>query len=351
MILKRRQDIERFLAKPDPEARATVLYGPDAGVVRERAVALAARVTRHPDDPFDVARLTQADIEADLARLHGELAAVSMMGGRRLVRLRLDDERAGADRLAAEALADHLAGTLNPEAFFLVEARDLPRDSPLRRVAEKAAECIIIPCYEDEAVDFARFTREALSGEGLSLDTEALELFVSRLPHERGVARQEIERLILFLGPAAGGRPASADSLTEFLGVEPAASLAEAASDAFGGRLGAAQAGLRRAAREGEGGPAAVRALGMHLARLRRAITLRMGGATAREAAKGAFVFWKNEAEFLRQARLWRLADLQPVQGDLVAADLACKSAGAPDQLIAERAALSIAGKARRLGL
>jgi DNA polymerase-3 subunit delta len=35
----------------------------------------------------------------------------------------------------------------------------------------------------------------------------------------------------------------------------------------------------------------------------------------------------------------------------VLAADRACKSAGAPDQLIAQRLALTIAGRARRLGL
>ena len=144
---------------------------------------------------------------------------------------------------------------------------------------------------------------------------------------------------------------ANPKDLEGFLGVEPEASLADAAADAFGGRLAEAQSGLRRAAQEGEAGPAAVRAIGQYLGRLRRTLTLAKSGAGLQEAAKASGVFWKNEREFLRQARTWTLAELDRLQPDILAADRACKTAGSPDQLIAERLALQIAGRARRLGL
>jgi len=350
VILNRRPDLEKFLARPDPRVRAAVIYGRDLGVVRERAAQLARGVTEDPEDPFNVALLTEGDLAGDDARLEGELAAQSLMGGRRLVRLRLSGERAASEKLAVEALGRLLGGELNPEAFLLVEAGALGRDSALRRAAEKAEACVVIPCYEDEAGDVARMTREALANDGVSLNAEALALFVSRLPHERGVARREIERLALFLGPGSGA-VAGPKELEPFLGVEPEASLANAASDAFGGRLAEAQAGLRRAAQEGVSGVGAVRALGQHLGRLRRVLTLAGNGAGLQEAAKASGVFWKDEREFLRQARAWSLEALESVSGDILAADRACKTARAPDDLIAERLALQVAARARRLGL
>jgi DNA polymerase-3 subunit delta len=350
MILQRRPDIDRFLAAPGPAFRAAVIHGRDLGVVRERAQSLAAAVARRPDDPFDVAVLSEADIANEEGRLEGELMAYSMMGGRRLVRLRMAGDRPAPDRLAADALAGHLDGRFNPEAFFLVEAGALGRESALRRLAEGAPGCAAIACYEDEPGDLARFTREALTTDRLALSAEALEQFVSRLPRERGVARREIERLILFLGPGRDITASLAD-LRGFFGVEPDASLGEAAIDAFGGRSTAAQAGLRRAAQEGESGVAAVRALGTHLGRLRRILSLRRQGTGLQAAVKAAGVFWKSEKELMRQAQSWSLDDLDPVQGAVLAADKACKQAGSPDHLLAERLAITIADRARRLGL
>ena len=349
MILSKRADIDRFLAAPAPEIRTVVIYGRDRGIVRERADILAKRTVKDPNDPFDVAVITEADIDSDAAKLFDELAALSMMGGRRLVRLRLD-EKPSADKAAAEALKAHAEGQFNPDALFLIEAGALGRESGLRKEAEKNAGAAVIPCYEDEAGDVARMIREGLAKDRVGLTNEALELLRARLPHERGVARQEIERLALFLGPGSGMTATPAD-LEDFLGVEPEASLGDAAIDAFGGRLAQAQAGLRRAAQEGEGGPAAVRAMSFHLGRLRRTLTLVKSGAGAQEATKASGVFWKNEKEFLRQIRAWTLAQIDEVQAELLAGDRACKSSGAPDSLIAERLALTIAGRARRLGL
>ncbi len=350
MILGKRPDIERFLRAPDPAIRAAVIYGRDLGVVRDRGHELAGRIAANPDDPFDVALLTEADMADDAGRLEGELAAQSLMGGRRLVRLRLSGEKPAVDKLAAEALTRHAAGELNPEAFLIVEAGNLGKDSALRKAAEKAEGAAAIPCYEDEPGDVARLVRETLAKDSVSLNAEALSLFVARMPKERGVARQEIERLALFLGPGSGANATPAD-LEAFLGVEPEASLSDAAADAFGGKLREAQAGIRRAAQEGESGPAAVRAVGMHLARLRRVLTLVKAGAGPQEAAKASGVFWKQEREFLRQVRAWTLDDLDRLHPEVLAADRACKTAASPDRLIAERLALTVAGRARRLGL
>jgi DNA polymerase-3 subunit delta len=350
MILSKRPEIERFLASPAAGVRAAVIYGRDRGVVRERADGLALKIAPVPDDPFDVAIVTDTDMAEDPARLEGELQALSMTGGRRLIRLRLTSEKSSADKLAAEALTAHADGRFNPDAFFLVEGGNLGRESGLRKAAEKAAGAVCIPCYEDDPGDVARLVRESLAQDRLSLTADAMDLFVARLPHERGVVRAEIERLALFLGPGSG-QTVGPEALEPYLGVEPEASLSDAAVDAFGGRGSAAQTGLRRAFGEGEAGPAAVRATSFHLGRLRRVLTLAKNGADVREAAKSAGVFWKQEREFLRQARAWTLHELDLVQPDVLQADRACKQTGSPDLLIAERLMLSIAQRGRRLGL
>jgi len=348
MILSKRPDVDRFLAAPPKPMRAAVIWGRDRGGVRERANVLAAAVVKDPDDPFDVSFL--ADTDADAARLEEALSALSMTGGRRLVRLRLGGDRPAAEKAAAEALKAHADGAYNTDAFLIIEANALDRGSALRKAAESAANVASIPVYEDEVGDVARIVREALQQDKVGLAPDALEAFVARLPKERGVARSEIERLALFLGPGSGTTATMAD-LTDHLGVEPDASLGDAAIDAFGGRAAAAQAAIRRLRAEGEAGPAAVRAMGLHLARLRRAQAATNAGASPAEAAKGVGVFWKNEREFLRQLRAWSANELDRAQRALLDADRACKSSGSPEALIVERLTLALSAQARRLGL
>ena len=204
--------------------------------------------------------------------------------------------------------------------------------------------------YEDEAGDVATLAREGLKRDGVTLSAEALDRFVARLPRDRGVARQEIERLVLYAGPGRRSLVEAAD-LDDFMGVEPEASLFDAAADAFGGRLREAHTALRRARAEGEAGPMAVRALSMHAGRLRKARIAVDGGGDATGAAKSVGVFWKQEREFLRQLRAWKMPDLEGLTTDLLEADRACKTTGSPDHLIAERLAMTVAARARRLGL
>lgn len=349
MILSKRPEVDRFLASPDRAVRAVVIHGKDRGGVGERATTLCRRLVPDLDDPFDVTVLTEADIDGDPARLEEALTAQSMTGGRRLVRLRLDG-KPGPDKAAAEALTLHADGGFNPEAALVIEAGALGRESGLRKAAEAHKAAVSIAVYDDEVGDVARMTREALAADRVGLTSDALETFVARLPRERGLMRQEIERLVLYIGPGSD-RTLDAEGLEAHLGVEPDASLFDAALQAFGARAAPAQASLRRALAEGEHPAQAVRAVSGHLGKLRRINALTANGASAKEAAKAAGVFWKQEAEMLRQARAWRADAVAETGGEALEAERACKSTGSPDALIAERLLLQVAGRARRLGL
>lgn len=350
MILAKRPEVERFLKSPDPTVRAAVIHGRDRSGVAERAGQLCRAVTPDLNDPFNVTVLTESDIDGDEARLDEALTALSMIGGRRLVRVRLNAEKAAVDRQLAAALKAHADGAYNPDAMLVIEAGALGRDSALRKAAEGSQAAVAIACYEDETGDVARMTREALAADKVVLTQDALDRFVARLPRERGLMRQEIERLVLYIGPGSG-RTIDVAELEQHLGVEPDASLQDAALQAFGGRPGPAQSGLRRAFAEGESPVMAVRQASIHLGKLRRINVLQSSGAGAKEAAKAAGVFWKQEAEMLRQARSWRLEDLDRVLDSVNTADVSTKTTGSPDQLIAERLLLEIAARARRLGL
>ncbi|NBW07692.1 MAG: DNA polymerase III subunit delta [Caulobacteraceae bacterium] len=350
MILAKRPEIDRFLAKPEPGIRAVVIHGKDRSGVAERAQVLCKAITPDLNDPFNVTVLTDSDIDGDEARLEEALTALSMIGGRRLIRVRLGGDKASVDKMLAGVLKTHGDGGYNPDAMLVVEAGALGRDSALRKAAEAGKGSVGIVCYEDETGDVARMTREALAADKVGLTSDALDRFVGRLPRERGLMRQEIERLALYIGPGSG-RSIDVEELDAHLGVEPDASLQDAALQAFGGRPAPSQAGLRRALAEGESAVMAVRQASIHLGKLRRINVLQGAGAGAKEAAKAAGVFWKQEAEMLRQARSWRLEELDLVQDSVNVADVATKTTGLPEALIAERLLLEIAARAKRLGL
>jgi len=62
----------RFLEKPPSDIIGVLLFGPDRGLVRERALALSKLFIANPDDAFAVTQLTADDLSADTARPHSQ---------------------------------------------------------------------------------------------------------------------------------------------------------------------------------------------------------------------------------------------------------------------------------------
>ncbi|MEO0320841.1 MAG: DNA polymerase III subunit delta, partial [Pseudomonadota bacterium] len=92
MVALKGKAITGALARRDAAIAAFLVYGPDQGLVRERAKTLMAQVISDTTDPFNMLDLTDADIKADGARLTDEICALSFMGGERVIRLRAHGE-------------------------------------------------------------------------------------------------------------------------------------------------------------------------------------------------------------------------------------------------------------------
>src|SRR5260221_9358348 len=133
-----------FLRRPPPEIRGALLYGPDAGLVRERADQLTAAICGDLRDPFRISELTAAIVAADPARLADEVAAMSLVGGRRVVRIR------DAGEALTALLAEAFAGSRG-DSLIVIEAGDLPARSSLRKLCEATANAGAIACHADSA--------------------------------------------------------------------------------------------------------------------------------------------------------------------------------------------------------
>ena len=172
--------------------RAVLLYGDDVGLIRERASRLVRAVVGAADDPF---RITE--IERDgVGGIPAEMAALSMTGGRRVVRLR------EAGDAAAAAVQAALAG---PGAALLVlEAPGLPTRSKLRALIERAADAVAVGCYPVEGRALEQSIRAVLASLQVEAEDDALAWLAGQLGADQAVTARELEKLALFVG--AGGR-------------------------------------------------------------------------------------------------------------------------------------------------
>jgi DNA polymerase-3 subunit delta len=328
-----------FLKRPDPAARAILLYGPDAGLIKERAEGLARTVVEDLGDPFRIVDLSGDAIASDPTRLADEAAAIAMTGGRRVVRVR---DAGNESTVAFESFLERPMG----DALIVVEGGELDGRSTLRKLFEKSANAAAVACYRDEGRDLAAVVRDTLQRSKVKCDEETLAWLVDRLGGDRLVTRGEIEKLALYVGE---GNTATLADARALVGDSAEIGFDDLANAAAGGDV--AELERARAKLDGEGIPAIaqLRAVQRHFTRLHLCAGMIAGGRDEKSAmmALRPPVFWKEEAAFRAQLKRWTGERLGRALGRLLDAEIQCKSPGAPSEVVAARCLMALAMGAR----
>jgi DNA polymerase-3 subunit delta len=335
------RDAERALSRPSQDTRIYLIYGPDGGLVRERAQTLAKALVPDPEDPFAVTRLTEDDLKSDPAALADALAALSLTGADRLVRVRI-----GGDLAALGALIGEVeAGDQPIEAKLVIEAGDLKKTSKLRKAAEDGASCLAVPCYADETRDLLALAEAQLAEEGLALAPDARAMLAPYLEGDRALARSEVEKLILYKGLAdqRGGEPARIEraDITAISAAGSEAALDQILEPALGGDPARADSAYARAVGAGTSPVAVLRVL------QRRIDQLDMfhagGGDMGALARAGAPRFGPPADAFKRAAKNFSGRRLDHARRLAFDAERAVKRSGAPAEAIVGELILRLA--------
>jgi DNA polymerase-3 subunit delta len=327
--------VAAFLRRPDPGIRAVLFYGPDAGLVRERADAVARTVCPDLRDPFRVAELTAAALAADPARLADEAAQISMMGGRRVIRV-----REAGDSLAQ--LCGRFLENSAGDSLVVIEAGDLPGRSALRRVFDEAPAASAIGCYPDSARDLAAVIRECCAAHRVAISRDAVDFLVDHLGGDRLLTRAELEKLTLYAGD--GGR-VELDDARAVIADSAALSLDDALRAAAEGDPAALDRSLARVFQEGESPVAVIRALLRHLQRLHLLASRVAAGISVEEAIRAARppVFFKEQDSYRRQLRRWSETRLRAALDLVAEAEFRMKQTGSRADTICREALFAIA--------
>lgn len=329
--------LRRFLDKPDKDVRAVLLYGPNASFAHEAAQKLAAWALGKSDDPYAITKLGEDEIKKDGSRLADALAAQSLLGGPTIVWARIDGK--GADAAIVDAIEAIERG--EAAGYLIVEAGELSGASDLVKAFTSANRAASIAFYDETEAERAQHAKALAKERGIMFERDGEEAFLAALPSDRGLAKQEIEKLALY---ASGlERPLNPEDVEMLLASEGESALDAASLAAAEGRAAQAVEGLARI--DNVSGVSALRALLRRLHQLRDARAMMDGGMSAADAVAKLRppVFWKERDAVIAQARLWTNKRLNAAYETLWAAELRCKTAGAPQNLIAADAYRSVA--------
>jgi DNA polymerase III subunit delta len=193
MAQKKAHEVDSFLKSPGKGWVVTLVYGPDRGLVSERA-ALIARASGVPlDDPFSLITMNADAISEDPGRLMDEANTMSMFGGDRLIWIKSGSN----DKKFVDALR-HLIDNPPTGCTVLVEADDLKKTALLRTLVEGGTNAMALPCYSDDARALDRLIDEELAREGKTISLEARSLLKQSLGGDRMSSRQEMGKLVLY---------------------------------------------------------------------------------------------------------------------------------------------------------
>jgi DNA polymerase-3 subunit delta len=352
-------EIEKYLARPDPARPIVLIFGPDAGLVRERAEALIRASIDDPRDPFQLARLDGDDLAGAPMRLVEEANTIPLFGGRRAVWV-----RAGARNFAPAVEA--LVGSAAPDCRVVIEAGELRRNAPLRAVCERARNAVALPCYPDTERDILRLIDEEMRENGLSISPDARAALVPLLGGDRLASRYELRKLALFAGgKSAGDKTASKNTAGNKIGnkvrveledviavVSDASTLTldELIDAAFAGRSGELEVQLGKA-RTAATTPGTIMSAALRqVAQLHKARLAVEDGVPVSEAAGGIqpFVHFSRKAAIETALNIWTSARLGRAMTQLADAALETRRQSAMAAVIVHRALLALAVNARR---
>jgi DNA polymerase-3 subunit delta len=274
------------------------------------------------------------------AGLWDEAAALSMTGGRRVVRVR------SANNGLAQMFQKFLAAPPG-DALIVIEAGDLAKSGALRRVFEAADNAAAIPCYPDDGRALEDLVRSHLKSRGLAIDEGALNYAVSRLGSDRGITRSELEKLALY---AMGEKTVTEAHVSAVMGDESELRMDEAFDAAGEGDFSRLD---RRLAQLWAAGTQPVAVLRQAMGHFQRLMTVRAetdeGGnlVTAIKKLRPPVHFSRGNS-MKAQASRWSLPQLESALNLLYEAEALTKTTAIPAEAACGRALLSVAALAGR---
>ncbi|MGX5721073.1 DNA polymerase III subunit delta [Shinella zoogloeoides] len=186
-------EFDAFVKRKPLPVRLFLVYGPDRGLVSERAAALAAASGVDLDDAFSIVKLDAGEVGNQPGRLVDEMNAIGLFGGDRLVWIR----NAGSEKGISDGL-DILARMPPGPSTLIIEAGDLKKGAALRKAAESSSQAVAIACYADDGRALQALIDQELAAEGLRISPAARERLVETIGGDRLASRNELRKLALY---------------------------------------------------------------------------------------------------------------------------------------------------------
>lgn len=182
-----KSNIGRAVDQPAPAVRFYLFHGPDEGQSR----ALATRLL----DALGATKfaMSSGEIKSDPASLVDEASAMSLFGGKRAIWVEpatKDVEEGVAGLLGAGAV----------ESLVVAIAGQLPKTSPLLKLAEASPQALAFASWAPEGEDAERMVSDLGRRFGLKISPPVAARLADSSGNDQAIVAQELQKLALYIG-------------------------------------------------------------------------------------------------------------------------------------------------------
>ncbi len=329
---------EAFCRNPDHSINLFLLYGSDKGMVRDHLRFIIKAYKGRANTNLAVTKLAIEEVRSNLSLLYDEVLGFSLLAEQRLITI---EEVTDTDKTLVQSLLEDSSKLTAP---LVMLAGSLTAKSQLRKLCEKHDAVAAIPAYADDQRSLPNFVRTFFQENNKMISQDAVFFLSQQLGVDRGVTRQELDKILTFAGDKASIELEDVQALSAS---ESGFFLDDLLYAVFDGKVHDVERLYSLAVENAVQPSIIVQQLSKHALRLHGVKALVEQGTAVDRAIMmtGGPLFWKVGDRFKQQARTWQLGQLLDTFTKLAEATKQSRSNLGVDEALCHRALLSVAAQ------
>lgn len=332
--------IEALKQQIQKQFKGALIYGPDFSVVEDCAKEILQMIVPQKDD-FSVVKIMKSQLKETPSLLLDEGNAISLLGNRKLIWLK------DTDNNCLQYIENYI-DFIKSDSFLLLTADNLVKTAALKVYCENQADILTIACYQDEAKDVRFLVQNHLKTNGYMISEPALTFLTERLNENRQATKNELEKLMTYLGDKKNVEQADIEAVIADTATATTDMLCFAVAN---GSQKEADKALQTLLANGENPVSIVRLLMAHFNKLLLGADLMSRRTSSDVICKKLLRAnqFKLKEDIIRQVYGWKKEYVYKTLNLLIETEKQTKSTGIPAELVTERVVTRITGLGKKL--
>ena len=191
--------IDNYLLNPEDKINLFFFIGPDSGLTDQRVKKLCKTLRIDNNNPFNVSRIDQSELEKNPTKLLDESLTYSLDNEKRFVFLKIYSENIPTS--VVKSIKDLISHFPLKDTKVIISARNLSLTLPLVKYINDNVFCNTVVSYQKNAKSLQTEIIYVFSQEGIKITDDALKLLEINLGDNQLNTKKALDNIISFVYP------------------------------------------------------------------------------------------------------------------------------------------------------